>query len=78
MPLLSYISTAKTVCNACYMAIPQFTLVPYDIDKITLNAGSIVFYLTIWSILTCGRFTVKIIMTGRYANCFLNWRPDFV
>ena len=36
------------------------------------------FYLTIWDILTCGRFTVKIIMTDCYANRFLNWRPDIV
>ena len=72
-------STAKTVCNTRYMTIPQFTLVPYDIDIITFGMqGPLLFYLTIWSILTCRRFTVKIIMTGRYANRFLNWRPDFV
>ena len=78
MSLLSYISTAKTVCNACCMAIPQFTLVPYDIDKITLGMRGPLFYLTIWDILTCRRFTVKIIRTDRYANRFLNWRPDIV
>ena len=45
MSLLSYISSAKTVCNACYMAIPQFTLVPYDIDKITLGLrGPLLFF----------------------------------
>ena len=71
-------STAKTVCNARYMTIPQFTLVTYDIDIITLGMRGPLFVLTIWSILTCRRFTVKLIRTDRYANCFLNWRPDFV
>ena len=71
-------STAKTVCIARYMAFPLFTLVPYDIDKITFGMRGPLFFLTIWAILTCGRFTVKIIMTDRYANRFLNWRPDIV
>ena len=57
------------------MAVPQFTLVPYDIDKITLGPLGV---LTIWVILTFGRFTVKSFMTGRYPNRFLNWRPDCV
>ena len=71
-------STAKTVCKAGYMTVPQFTFVPYDIDKNFFgNAGHCCF-LTIWAILTCGRFTVRILVTGRYANRFLNWRPDFV
>ena len=30
-------SSAKTVCNARYMAFRQFTLDPYDIDKMTLG-----------------------------------------
>ena len=65
-------STAKTVCNARYMAVPKFTFVPYDIDKITLGMRGPLGFWTIWAILTCGRFTVKIIMTGRYAIRFLN------
>ena len=28
--------------------------------------------------MTCGRFTVKLLMTGPYANLFLNWCPVFV
>ena len=37
-------STAITVCNARYMTIPQFTLVTYDIDIITLGMrGPLVF-----------------------------------
>ena len=35
-------------------------------------------FLTIWAILTCGRFAVRIIVTGRYANRFSDWRTDFV
>ena len=47
--LLSYVpfklhSIAKTACNACYMAIPQFTLVPYDIDKTTLGFWGPLFF----------------------------------
>ena len=72
-------STAKTVCKAGYMAVPQFIFVPYDIkDKITLGMRGLFGFLTIWAILTCGCFTVRIFVTGRYANRFLNWRPDFV
>ena len=71
-------STAKTVCNTRYMTIPQFTLAPYDIDIITLGMRGPLVFFTIWAILTCRRFTVKLIRTGRYANRFLNWRPDFV
>ena len=26
---------AKTVCHAFYKTLPQFILVPYDVDKIT-------------------------------------------
>ena len=26
--------TAKIACNAHYMAVPQFTLVPNDLDKL--------------------------------------------
>ena len=35
-------------------------------------------YLTIWAILTSGRFAVRIIVTGRYANRFSDWHTDFV
>ena len=71
-------STAETVCKARYFAVPQFTCVPYDIDKITLGMLGPFGFLTIWAILTCGRFAVRIIMTGRYANRLSDWRTDFV
>ena len=61
------------------MTVPQFTFVPYDIDKITFGMrGPLLFLTIIWAIFTCGRFTVRIIVTDRYADRFLNWRPDFV
>ena len=60
------------------MVVPQFTFVPYDIDTINLGMQGPFWFLTILAILTCGRFTIRIIVTGCYANRFLNWRPDFV
>ena len=54
-------STAKTVCIARYMAFPLFTLVPYDIDKITFGMRGPLFYLTIWAILTCGSLLLKLL-----------------
>ena len=64
-------SAAKTVCKAGYMAVPQFIFVPYDIkDKITLGMWGPLGFLIIWAILTCGHFTVRIIVTCRYANHF--------
>ena len=62
------------------MAVSQFILVPCDIDEIWDYLGNVgpSGVLTIRAILTCGRFTVEILMNGRYANCFLNWRHDFV
>ena len=65
MSLISYMSTAKSGCKAGYTAVPQFTFVPYEIDNITLGMRGPLVVLTIWAILNCGRFTVRVIVTGR-------------
>ena len=75
---MSYIYIQQKMLYVHYMAVPQFTLVPYDLDKITYGILGPLGVSTIWTILTCGRYTVKGLMTGRYANRFLNRCPVFI
>ena len=56
------------------MVVPQFILVPYDVDK----HGHFNNLRAFWGFANLGRFDLgtfycKFLMTGLYANSFLNW-----